>query len=88
MERLAKQKLLLDYEKVDLFTCEHCLIGKSTRKPFGKGARVDFTLQLVHYDICGLINMRAGHRAYYFITFINDYTHLSIIYLITHKSKA
>ena len=44
MNRLAKQGLLPNYDKVDLSTCEHCLVGKSTRKPFGKGTRANFPL--------------------------------------------
>ena len=58
MGRLAKQEILSNYDKVDLSTCEHCLIGKSIRKPFSKEIRVNFPLQLVHSDICDLMNVR------------------------------
>ena len=61
---------------------------KSTRKSFNKGIRVDFLLQLVHFDICDPMNVKARHGAYYFITFIDDYTHFGIVNLITHKSEA
>ena len=88
IDRLVKQGLLPNYDKVDLFTCEHCLTGKATRKPFGKGTRADFPLQLVHSDICGPMNVRARHGAYYFITFTDDYTRYGIVYLINHKSEA
>ena len=88
IDRLVKQGLLPNYDKVDLFTCEHCLAGKSTRKPFGKGTRADFPLQLVHSDICGPMNVRARHGAYYFITFTDDYTRFGIVYLISHKAEA
>ena len=74
--------------KVNLSTCEYCLTSKSTRKPFSKGTRADFSLQLVHFDICGPMNMRARHEAYYFIMFINDYIHFGIVCLKTHKSEA
>uniref|UniRef100_A0A2N9GHN6 Uncharacterized protein n=1 Tax=Fagus sylvatica TaxID=28930 RepID=A0A2N9GHN6_FAGSY len=37
MTRLAREGLLGPLAKVNLPTCEHCLAGKSTRKPFGKG---------------------------------------------------
>ena len=53
MDRLAKQGLLPNYDKVDISICEHYLVGKSTIKLFDKGTRVDFSLQLVHSDICG-----------------------------------
>ena len=39
MNRLAKEGLLGTLDKIELSTCEHCLVGKTTRKPFGKGTR-------------------------------------------------
>ena len=88
MSRLAKEGLLGKIDKVDLPNCEHCLKGKMTRKPFGIGTRADFSLQLIHFDICGPMNVRARQRAYYFITFIDDHTRYGQIYLILHKSEA
>ena len=74
--------------KVNLPTCESCLAGKMTRKPFGKAIRVKNLLQLTHSDICGLMNVRARHEGVYFITFIDDYTCFGFVYLISHKSEA
>lgn len=88
MSRLAKQGLLGDLQKVELPTCEHCLKGKLTRKPFGKATRAEFPLQLIHSDVCGPMNVRARHGAHYFITFIDDYTRYGHIYLMSHKSEA
>ena len=39
MNQLAKESLLGTLDKIELSTCEHCLAGKTTRKPFGKGTR-------------------------------------------------
>ena len=33
-----------------MLICEYCLAGKMTRKPFGKGTRVEFPFQLIHSD--------------------------------------
>ena len=88
MNRLAKDGLLGDISKVNLSICAHCLAGKATRKPFGKGTRAELPLQLIHSDICGPMNIRARHGAYYFITFIDDFTRFGHIYLISHKSEA
>ena len=88
MNRLAKEGLLGNLNKVELSTCEHCLVGKTTRKPFGKGTRAEFPLQLIHSDICGPMNVRARHGAVYFITYIDDFTRYGYIYLISHKSQA
>ena len=88
MNRLAKEGLLGNLKKVELSACEHCLVGKTTRKPFGKGTRDEFPLQLIHLDICGLMKVRARHEAVYFITFINNFTRYGYTYLIYHKSQA
>jgi transposase InsO family protein len=88
MQRLAKEGLLGNINKVELSTCEYCLIGKTSRKPFGKGTRADSPLKLIHSDICGPMNIRARHGAIYFITFIDDFTRFGYVYLISHKSEA
>ena len=69
-------------------TCEHCLAGKTARKPFGKGTRAEYPLQLIHSDICGPMNVKAGQGASYFITFIDDFTRYGYVYLIGYKSEA
>ena len=74
--------------KIDLPICENYLAEKTTRKPFGKGTRAEYPLQLIHSDICGPMNVRARHDASYFITFIDDFTRYGHVYLISHKSEA
>ena len=59
LKRLAKAGLLRFIEKIDLPICEHCLVGKATRLPFGKAKRAILPLQLIHSDIYGLMNVRA-----------------------------
>ena len=43
MTRLVRDGLLSSLTKVDLPTCEHCLAGKATRKPFNKASRAEFS---------------------------------------------
>ena len=88
MTRLAREGLLGPLTKVNLPTCEHCLAGKSTRKPFGKGVRATVPLELIHSDVCRPMNVRARHGASYFITFIDDFTCYGHVYLVSHKSEA
>ena len=87
MTRLAREGLLGPLAKVNLPTCEHCLAGKSTRKPFGKGIRATVPLELIHSDVCGPMNVKARHGASYFITFIDDFTRCGHVYLVSHKSE-
>ena len=65
MNRLARENLLGQFTKIDMLTCEYCLVGKITRKPFGKGTRAEIQLQLIHSDICGLMSVRARNEALY-----------------------
>ena len=88
MTRLAREGLLGSLAKVNLPTCQDCLAGKATRKPFGKAVRATVPLQLIHSDICGPMSVKARHGALYFITFIDDYTRYGHVYLINHKSDA
>lgn len=88
MARLARAGLLGPLAKVNLPTCEHCLAGKSTRKPFGKATRAETPLQLIHSDICGPMNVKERHGRSYFLTMIDDYTRFGYTFLISHKSEA
>ncbi|KAL0456748.1 UNVERIFIED_CONTAM: hypothetical protein Slati_1014000 [Sesamum latifolium] len=74
MTRLAREGLLGSLAKVNLPTCEPCMAGKACRKPFEKAKRATHPLELVHSDICGPMNVRARHGAFYFLTFIDDYS--------------
>ena len=87
MTRLARENLLGNLAEMSMSACEHCLNGKSIRKPFGKATRESFPLQLVHSDICGPMNVRARYGGFYFITFIDDFWQYGHVYLISHKLK-
>lgn len=56
--------------------CEDCIVGKQHRDSFprGKEWRAEQRLQLLHSDICGLINPTSNGNKRYFITFIDDYS--------------
>ncbi|KAL0286174.1 UNVERIFIED_CONTAM: Copia protein [Sesamum calycinum] len=55
---------------------------------FGKAKRPTRPLELVHSDICGPMNVRACHGAFYFLTFIDDYSRYGSVYLLSHRSEA
>jgi hypothetical protein len=88
MSRLTKQGYLGSVDKAVMPTCEHCIAGKISRKPFGKAKRAEAPLHIIHSDICGPMSVRARHGASYFITFIDDYSRYGYVYLIAHKSEA
>src|SRR5436189_5604766 len=88
LSRLVKSGLTGSLTKVTLPTCQFCLAGKAIRKSFGKTRRTSAPLDLIHSDICGPMSARNRTNTPYFITFIDDYSRYSHIYLISHKSEA
>lgn len=88
MTILVSEGLLGSLAKVSFPVCEPCLIGKASRKPFGKATRATHPLELVHSDIHAPMNVRACHDASYFLTLIDDYLCFSYVYLIAYRYEA
>lgn len=70
--------------------CEPCVAGKQTREPFvsREGKRTTRPLELVHSDVCGPISPVSWDGMQYFITFTDDFTHLTVVYLMKSKDEA
>jgi hypothetical protein len=68
--------------------CEVCIQAKMIEKPFSKVERNSQLLELIHSKICEINGMltRGGKR--YFITFIDDYSRLTYVYLLRTKDEA
>ena len=77
----------MDFDEFSV--CESCLEGKMTKRPFNtKGRRVQDLLELIYSDVCGpmSIQIRGGYE--YFITFTDDYSRFSYVYLMKWKFEA
>ena len=79
---------LLPLTKIELSSCEYCLVEKMTKKLFGVGHKSLELLELVYSDICGPLSMKTYDNKEYFLTFINDYSKYTYVYLISAKSEA
>ena len=76
----------LDYES--LGTCEPCLMGKMTKTPFScTMERATDLLEIIHTDVCGLMNIEARCGYHYFLTFVDDLSRYGYIYLMKHRSE-
>ncbi|GIL87679.1 hypothetical protein Vretifemale_15713, partial [Volvox reticuliferus] len=66
--------------------CEPCILGKQTRDPFPTSESVtSCPLELVHLDVCGPLPVSSkGHR--FFVTMLDDFTGISVVQPIKHKS--
>ena len=59
-----------------------------TKRPFNaKGNRAKDLLELVHSDVCGPMSVQARGGYEYFITFTNDHSRFSYVYLMKQKSE-
>lgn len=70
--------------------CEACIYGKQSRLPFNNNKNknhVERPLFIIHTDVCGPINPPTVDNKNYFVTFIDEYTHYTVTYLITFKGE-
>jgi len=66
--------------------CEACIFGKNHRIPFVKEPwHAKFPLEFVHTDVCGLMNISSIGGNKYFLTFIDDFSRKTWIYLLKSK---
>ena len=70
--------------------CKECVYGKHHRTVFPKseGGRATEILEIVHSDICGPIEIPSLGGNRYFISFTDDKSRFSKIYMMKHKSEA
>jgi len=70
--------------------CEACASGKSTKTPFSasRSTRATYPLEQVFSDICGPINPQTLRGFRYFISFRDDFTHFTWVFLLKKKSEA
>ncbi|KAL0439611.1 UNVERIFIED_CONTAM: transposon Ty1-A Gag-Pol polyprotein [Sesamum latifolium] len=80
----------LEIDNLDhLPTCESCLKGKMTKKPFvGQSAIANDLLDLVHTDVCGPLSTPARGGFSYFITFTDNHSRLEVENQTNRKIKA
>ena len=79
---------LISVTNNDFDKCEICIQAKITKKPFPSVEKNSELLDLVHSDICELngVLTRGGKR--YFITFIDDFSKYTRVYLLRNKDEA
>ena len=51
----------------------------------GKAIRSSSPLELIHFDICWPMNVKACHGATCFITLIDDYSQYGYVYLLSQR---
>jgi hypothetical protein len=69
-------------------SCETCQLSKHPHVPFPSRivSRVSRPFELVHYDIWGPMNI-ASNKFHYFVTFVDDFSHMTWLFLMKNRSK-
>ena len=63
-------------------------MGKMTKTPFsGTMEQATDLLDIIHTDVCDLMNVDARGKYHYFLTFTDDLSRYGYIYLMKHKSE-
>ncbi|KAK4383722.1 Copia protein [Sesamum angolense] len=80
----------LEIDDLDnLPTCESCLKGKMTKKSFvGQSALANSLLYFINTDVYGPLKTPTRGGFSYFITFIDDHSRHSYVYLMRYKFEA
>lgn len=75
--------------KGSVVACEPCIAGKQTRKSFsvGEGRRSSRVLERVHTDVCGPVSPVGLNGAKYFVTFVDDWSHFTMVYIMESKNQ-
>ncbi|WVZ23807.1 hypothetical protein V8G54_002351 [Vigna mungo] len=88
LEELEKQGLLLGDKLQKLDFCDHCVLGKSHRIPFGKGKHsTERPFEYVHADLWGPARTLTHGGGAYFLSIIDDFSRRVWIYVLKNKSK-
>ena len=79
--------LLSNFSNYEIEKCNVCVKTKSTKKTYKLVGRETKFLSLIHSDLGDLKQTmtRSGKR--YFVTFIDDYSRYTKLYLLSHKDE-
>jgi hypothetical protein len=68
--------------------CRGCALGKNVKKPFSSSNnRSKEILDLIHSDVCGLMPVKSLGGSLYYVTFIDDYSRKTWLYLLKTKDE-
>jgi hypothetical protein len=68
--------------------CRGCALGKNIKKPFPSSEnRSKEILDLIHSDVCGPMPLKSLGGSLYYVTFIDDFSRKTWMYLIKTKDE-
>jgi transposase InsO family protein len=85
--QLLKKQGLVDFSGDTRELCESCVYGKQTQLPYLPSAfKTKRPLEQIVSDVC-YSDVTSFDGYDYFLTFLDDYTHFSAVYLLKEKSE-
>lgn len=91
IQQMQKKKMVVGLPsfEVNREVCGACKRGKQARDAFPKESltKTKEKLEIVHTDVCGPMQTMSLNGSRYFLLFVDDYTHMSWIYFLKHKSE-
>ena len=91
LKYLQKKNLIKDLPTLQSYedVCEPCQLGKQHRESFPSQSlwRAEKKLELIHTDVCGPMQGPSLNNNRYFILFIDDFTRMTWVYFMRHKSE-
>ena len=88
LQILAKKKSTPFSKGTLLNPCDYCLLGKQHRVSFNcKSTKKLEILELVYSDVCGPIEVEILGGYKYFVTFIDDSSRKTLVYLLKSKDQ-
>ena len=81
--------MVLHFSSLSSIECESCQLVKHTRVPFPKclDHRTKSHLKLVHTDVWGPSRTESTLGFRYFVTFIDDYSHCTWVFLMKTRAE-
>ena len=91
LKEMKKRNLIedIDFIGTKFDDCQICIQGRQFRKPFPKCSRseTENILDLVHSDICGPMKTSTPSGNRYILTFIDDFSRYTFVYLLRSKDE-
>ncbi|KAJ9552349.1 hypothetical protein OSB04_016394 [Centaurea solstitialis] len=86
---LGKKGILGSHKVADLAFCVHCIFGKQRRASFPKAVHTTkSTLDYLHADYWGPSQVPSLGGGRYFLSIIDDYSRMTWVFIMKHKSEA
>ncbi|GJS37974.1 retrotransposon protein, putative, ty1-copia subclass [Tanacetum coccineum] len=86
--KLQHDGLLESIDDKSFDVCVSCISVKMARKPFNfVSERAGDLIGIIHSDVCGPFRTTYREGANYYVTFTDDFSRYSYVYLIKHKHE-